>query len=427
MTTVPPRSRSQPDAPPPSHLYGWLVWGTAAAFFAYGFMQRIAPSVMFDHLMRDFALSGAAFGGLAVSYFYTYAAIQVPVGLLVDRVGPRLLLTVAAAVCALGSALFGLADNLTLAYLGRLLLGAGTGVAFISTLMLANRWLPPERFALVSGLTMTMGMLGAIGGQAPLGVLVETIGWRSALYIGAGAAVALGALIWIVGHRPAPTASAPTHRVPPFHIALAALARDRQVWLAAWFCTTLSAPMLAFAALWGVPYLVQVHGFGRAPAGLAISMMPLGLGLGAPFVGWLSDRVGARRPFVLASPILLLALWLVVLYVPVPDRALYGLFLTVGLINGVLTLPYAIGVEIAPPEMRGAVTGIINLAPMLGAVALQPAIGLFLDWQWSGAMVDGVRVYTEAAYTNALLIFPALMALTFVAMLFLDESHGGNR
>ena len=426
MTTAP--HSGPPAGRGPRRYYGWLVWATAAAFFAYGFIQRIAPSVMFDHLMRDFSLSGAAFGGLAVSYFYTYAAMQVPVGLLVDRFGPRLLLTISAVICAIGSMLFGLADGLAQAYAGRLLLGAGTGVAFVSTLMLANRWLPPERFALVSGLTMTFGMLGAVGGQAPLGLLVEAVGWRNVLYLGSVAGIGFAVLTWFVTRAPEHPVSAQAERnAPPFHITILVLLRQGQIWLAAWFCTTLSAPMLSFAALWGVPFLMQAHGFDRAPAGLAVSMMPLGLGLGAPVVGWLSERTGVRRPFVLYSPLLLLALWLVVLCTTLPPSGFYALFLVIGLISGVLTMPYAIGIETVAPEMRGTVTGIINLAPMLGAIAAQPVIGLLLDLQWSGAIIDGVRIYSSSAYVNALLIYPVLMAITFVTMLFLKESYGNNR
>ena len=428
MTTAPPSAshHAPAAAPGPGQYYGWIVWGAAASFFAYGFVQRIAPAVMFDHLMRDFALGGEAFGWLAVSYFYTYAAMQVPVGLLVDRFGPRVLLTAAALICAAGSAVFGLADSLTQAYAGRLLLGMGTGVAFISTLMLANRWLPPERFALVGGLTMTVGMLGAVTGQAPLGLLVEAIGWRNVLFVGSVAGVGFAALIWFVTRVPAQAdaSSTPTgHRAPPFWVTLWALAREPQVWLAAWFCTTLSAPMLSFAALWGVPYLVQVHDLSRATAGLATSMLPLGLGLGAPFVGWLSDRVGARRPFLIIIPAVLTGLWLAVFYLPLPTQAFFGLFFVIGLLSGSLTLPYAIGVEITPPQMRGAVTGFINFTPMLGAIVLQPAIGWLLDWQWQGEIVDGVRIYSGTAYINALLIYPVLMALTFAAMLFARETY----
>ncbi|MDA0261104.1 MAG: hypothetical protein O3A21_02745, partial [Proteobacteria bacterium] len=97
------------------------------------------------------------------------------------------------------------------------------------------------------------------------------------------------------------------------------------------------------------------------------------------------------------------------------------------LTSGVLTLPYAIGVELTPQEMRGAVTGIINLAPMLGAIVLQPAIGQVLDWQWTGEIENGVRIYSTGAYLRTLLVYPILMALTFVAMLFAEETYGRNR
>ena len=130
----------------------WLTWGLGAALFCYGFFQRVAPSVMIDPLMRDLAVGGAVLGNLSAFYFYAYAGLQIPVGLMVDRWGPRRLLTGGALLCGLGSLLFALAEGLPLAYAGRLLIGAGAGFGFVATLKLATAWFPPERFAQVSGL-----------------------------------------------------------------------------------------------------------------------------------------------------------------------------------------------------------------------------------------------------------------------------------
>ena len=157
---------------------------------------------MYDHLMRDFAVSAAVLGNLAACYFYTYALMQLPVGLMVDRFGPRRLLTLAAFVAAAGSLLFGLAASIEIAYGARLLIGIGSGVVFISALKLATIWLPPGRFALVTGLTQAVAMIGAVAGQAPLAALIEAVGRRETMVLGAGLGLVLGLVIWSIAREP---------------------------------------------------------------------------------------------------------------------------------------------------------------------------------------------------------------------------------
>ena len=169
----------------------WPVWGLAAAFYAYGFFQRVAPSVMVEDLMRDFALGGALLGSLSAVYFYAYAAVQIPVGVLLDRFGARRLLIVGTLLAAAGSALFALASGLALALVGRALVGAAVGFAFIATLKIVTLWFPPQRFGRMAGWTLAVGILGGIAGQAPLSALVERVGWRPTMLAGALLALAL--------------------------------------------------------------------------------------------------------------------------------------------------------------------------------------------------------------------------------------------
>jgi MFS family permease len=146
----------------------WFMWSLGALFFCYAFFQRVAPSVLVSDLMRDFGVGAAVLGNLSAFYFYAYAGMQLPLGVLVDNWGPRRILAGGALVCGLGTLMFATADTLGPAYLGRLLIGAGAGFAFVATMKLAGTWFPPRRFALMSGLTGMMGMAGAVAGQAPM-------------------------------------------------------------------------------------------------------------------------------------------------------------------------------------------------------------------------------------------------------------------
>jgi MFS family permease len=193
----------------PSAWRAWLAWTAAAVFFFYAFVLRVSPSVMVGELMAEFQAGGAVLGTLSSLYFYTYAPLQLPVGMLMDRYGPRLLITVAIALAALGAALFALAPTLETAYLARLLVGFGSGFSFVGALTVSTQLFAPARFALLAGLVQGLGILGGIAGQAPLGVAVEHLGWRGAVGLLAAAGFVLAVVAWLaIRGRPAPAPSA---------------------------------------------------------------------------------------------------------------------------------------------------------------------------------------------------------------------------
>ena len=180
---MPPRDTSVSDS------RAIAAFAAGALFFGLAFVQRVAPSVMTVELMRDFAVGGAALGTLSGWYFYAYAGIQLPVGMLNDRFGPRKLMSAALAVCALGSVGFALSDSLFAASLFRALIGASVAFAFVGTLTIAGYWFAPARFAMLAGAVQTAGMCGAMLGQAPLRHAVEAFGWRAAMLVMGAAAL----------------------------------------------------------------------------------------------------------------------------------------------------------------------------------------------------------------------------------------------
>ena len=149
---------------------GWFIWSLSALAFGYAFFQRVTPGVMVSDLMRDFAIGGGMLGVLSALYFYPYFLLQVPLGTLLDRLGPRLLMSVAVFIAGAGSFLFGIAESLSLAYAGRILIGIGSAVGFLGSMSIAARWFPPHRFAFLTGLAMFLAMMSGVLGQGPLAV-----------------------------------------------------------------------------------------------------------------------------------------------------------------------------------------------------------------------------------------------------------------
>lgn len=161
----------------------WIVWGLGCLFYFYECLLQVSPSVMSTELMRDFAVTSRTLGILSGIYFYSYAAMQLPGGVLMDRFGPHRLLTLATAICAISTIAFGLTSNFFMACIARLMIGFGSAFAAVGSMKLAANWFPAQRFALLTGMMVTIGMLGAIGGEGPLALLVDTVGWRQSMIV----------------------------------------------------------------------------------------------------------------------------------------------------------------------------------------------------------------------------------------------------
>ena len=401
----------------------WLIWSLGALSFSYAFFQRVAPSVIVGELMRDFAVGAAVLGNLSAIYLYAYASLQIPIGLALDRWGARRMLSGAAILAACGSGLFATAESLTLAYSGRLLVGIGCAVSFVGALKLATHWFPPKRFAFVSGMTMLVAMMGAIAGQAPLAALVDTVGWRAAMFGAAGGAALLGMATWLIV-RDQPQGEENHTAEPSQSIAggLRQVILGRQNWVIALYAGTMAAPFLAYGGLWGVLHQMQLHGLDRFEAAATNSLMLIGWAVGAPIGGWLSDRLGRRRvPMAGAAGLSFLG-WLILLYAP--DLSLAAnqfLLFAIGATSGAMVICIAAARERAPAAVSGATTGFINTA-MVGSGALaQPAIGYLLDLNWDGNFQAGVRVYNLDTFATALVTLPLCAAVGLVAALFVPR------
>ena len=391
----------------------WVVWSFGPAMFFYAFFQRVAPSVMIDQLMRDLNAGGAVLGNLSAFYFYAYAGLQIPAGLMMDRFGPRRLLSFGAMVCATGTILFALATSLGTAYLGRLLVGLGASFGFVGALKLATTWLPARRFALASGLLMMAGMAGGILGQAPLAAVVEWVGWRQALLGSAAAGILLGIGTWMVVRDQPRGASITTGRVGVLDMArgLATVVRNGQNWLVALACASMTAPLLAFAGLWGVAWLMQVHGMSRPDAAITTSLLLLGWAFGSPIAGAISDHVGRRKPPLISAIVLGAGCLSVLLYAEsLGAGVMRVLFFVSGVCFGTMVLGFALTRETNAAEVQGAAFGLLNCAVVGTGAIFQPLVGALLDWRWDGRMVAGAPLYDAASYRfafGALLVFLA--------------------
>jgi sugar phosphate permease len=352
------------------------------------FFHRTAPAAIAGELTRAFAINAATLGTLAATYFYVYTLLQIPVGVLADTLGPRKLLAAGSLVAGAGSLLFALAPGWEIAAAGRTLVGVGVSVAFIAILKVSAVWFPANRFATLNGLTMFAGNIGAVVAGAPLAWLVTQASWR-AVFVGlAVLSVALGlATWWTVRDRPQDLGfpavnpqSAPSVAGEHWTRALRIVLRNPRTWPGFAVNAGVGGSYLAFAGLWAVPYLVDVHAMSRVLAAEHASLLLLGVAIGAVGIGTLSDRLGQRRMLMRACTLLYALSWLPwLLHVAWPTAVTLAWFFYMGLLIPGFTLSWAVAKEVNRPEHSGMATSVVNLGIFLGAGILQPLVGRVLD------------------------------------------------
>ncbi|MHB1083411.1 MAG: MFS transporter [Thiobacillus sp.] len=421
-----PHASDGARALPPASL-AWLTWGLIASLYFVGFFQRVAPAVMVDELMRDFSIAATMLGNLSALYFYTYAAMQIPSGMLADAIGPRRVATAAAVVAAAGIALFAQANSLWMAGLGRALIGASVAVAFVACMKLAGHWFPANRFATVTGVALLIGNLGGMLAGVPLSEAVAGVGWRTAMLASAGVTLVLAAAVWLwVRNDPsergyASHAHAEAHNyaaLSPWQ-SLKRVMSVRDTWLLFFAGGLITAPVLTFAGLWGVSYLVQVLGMTRSHAAGFTTTMLLGLATGGPLLGALSDRMGRRKlPYIGAALAHALGWGLFLFIDELSASALYLLFGVIGFSAGGLIIGFAFTREVNHPGAAGTATGFVNMAVLGFAAIQQSAMGWILDRNWHGDTINGTPVYDAAAYQAAFvwLLICAVGAVVFVTL-----------
>jgi len=413
-----------------------IALAVVVAAYVLSFFQRFAPAGIAQDLAASFQTSAASLGVLAATYFYVYTLMQVPTGILVDTLGPRRILLLGGIVAGAGSLLFGLAESLDGALVGRTLIGLGVSVVFISMLKIIAVWFEDHRFASVVGLSMLLGNFGSVLAGAPLSWLAQSVGWRG-VFVGIGVvSLALGALAWLlVRDRPqsneeaagGAASPAPSFDRTVILTGLLRVVQNRATWPAVFVNTGLSGSFFAFGGLWATPFLTQGLGMSRDAATAHLSLYFAGFAVGCLAVGTLSDRLRRRKPVIVASSLAYGATWLVWLAgVALPPAASYALFALMGLTTASFTLSWACAKEVNPPALSGMSTSVANMGGFLMGALLQPAVGWIMDQRWSGAMINGVRLYAPEDYRWGLLLIAAAAWLGAAAAWFVRETHCRN-
>jgi MFS family permease len=404
------------------------MWAIPALIFLVAFFHRVAPGTVAKELMASFEATGALIGLLSAVYFYAYAGLMLPAGLLVDAFGPRRVVAIGGSVMGIGTVLMGWAPSGGPLFVGRALIGLGASVTFVGALKVAADWFPLRWFGTLSAVTATMGVLGALAATTPLALLTQALGWRGAFVAVGIVCLGLSLCCWaLVRDRPAPPGAAAQTFARVMQGTWQVL-KNRHTW----------PPFLTFFGLyaamgnlmlWGIPFFRDVYGLPIGQAATCAAAPLLAIVFSAPLTGYLSDRVLGRRrlPYV-ALCWINLALWgaFVLTLGGLGLAGLWVLLFTMGVFGGAFVLTWPIGREVNPPALSGVSVAVVNLGGFLGAALTQGPVGALLDARWDGGMAGGARVYPLDAYRLAFSVCVLLALGAALVALWVKETRGQN-
>jgi MFS family permease len=388
-----------------------IAWLITAVYYFYQYTLRSAPAVMMPQLQEAFGPSGTAVASLVGLFYWGYSPFSLVAGIALDRLGPRKVVPLGAAAVGVGALLFATGGS-EIASLGRLLQGAGGVFALVGAVYIATKSFPASMAATLIGATQMFGMAGGSAGQFVVGPLIGGgLPWTSFWLFMGVAGLVIGAALFALLPRDEP--KEPGAWLKQAGQALVTVARNPQSILCGVISGLLFIPTTIFDMVWGVRFLQEAQGFPYAEAVLRSATVPFGWIVGCPLLGFLSDRLGRRRPVIAAGAAVLLACLVWILHGPEGVLPPYALGLLAGVASGAAMLPYTVIKEANPKEFSGTATGVVNFLNFTFSALLGPVFAARLHAEVGGAAPMRLEHF-QGAFEPLLYGVGLALVLTFV-------------
>jgi MFS family permease len=389
-----------------------VAWLITAVYYFYQYTLRSAPAVMMSQMAEAFSLNATSVAHLVGYFYWGYAPFSLVAGAAIDRLGPRRVIPFGAAAVGVGALLFAI-GSAPVASLGRFLQGAGGCFALVGAFYIATKGFPPQRAATLVGATQMFGMAGGSAGQFVVGPAIAAgLVWRH-FWLGMGVVgLVIGASLFAL--LPDTETSQSGNWLGSALRAMGLVFRNPQSLLCGAISGLLFIPTSIFDMVWGVRYLQEGHGFDYAEAVLRSATVPFGWIVGAPLMGFLSDRIGRRRPVIAGSGLVLLGCLAWILYGPTDLLPPYVLGLITGVVSGSAMLPYVVIKEANPPEVSGTATGVVNFLNFACTALFGPVFASLLRRAAAGTSATTLPHYQTAFQP---LLYAVGLAIALVLLL----------
>ena len=413
-------------------IYRWFIFGILAVGYILVYFHRLSPSIVAKELEKSLQTTGTILGFLGSAYFYPYAAMQLPAGLLSDSLGPRKIVTIFLLIACAGSVIFGLSPNVSTAILGRALVGVGTSMLFVPSLKVLAEWFRQREYASAVGKLMALGGVGVLSAAEPLAFLTEWFGWRLSFIFVSILTLIVALLVWaFVRNCPEDKGFPPLEQMDDQSVKIGLRQGMKQVisskyfWAGAIWFFFQGAIFFGFGGMWAGPFLMDVYALSKTQAGSVLNMFAVAMIVGSPTLVWLSNDVFKSRKKILIGNTAFLVLTIFVLVAFTDDLnvpLLYVIAFFIGVCaSAVVSVTFTSVKELFPKEIAGTSTGTVNLFPFTGGALAQPFFGYMLE-----RMGKTNDKFKPEAYRDVfvLMLFAAIIAL--IATLFMKETIGGG-
>jgi len=389
-----------------------IAWLITAIYYFYQYTLRSAPAVMMPQLSAAFSLDALGVASMVGLFYYGYSPFSLVAGVAMDQLGPRKVIPIGAALVGIGALLFGTGSG-EVASVGRFIQGAGGVFALVGAAYIATTNFPASRAATLIGATQMFGMAGGSAGQVLVGPAIAAGLHWSAFWIAMGV-IGLVISVLLVLLLPKPEAKERRHDwLKTAATSMRVVFMNPQSILCGMIAGLLFIPTTIFDMVWGVRYLQEARGLEYGAAVMRSSMVPLGWIIGCPLLGFMSDRIGRRKPVIISGAVVLFACLVWILYGRVGLFPPYVLGLVAGIASGAAMLPYTVIKEANPPTMSGTATGVVNFLNFTFSALLGPVFAWLLVTVSGGASAMTLDHY-QMAFQPLLYGVALAVVLTFL-------------
>ena len=384
----------------------YLAWFAIALFYFYQYILRVSPGVMVDEIRLAFRITAEQFATLGAFYLLGYSLLQIPLGIIVDRIGVKKMSMYSIAICIIGSLLFGSTQHFWVAQVSRFIIGVGSASAFMCALKFVADHFPPGSRGLLMGATLALGTVGAVLSGKSVRYIGAQADWHDVLAITA----AIGCIVFVFisyavkGH--VQDSYTVLNRKPLKDVvkSLGAIFADKQIMIYAILAIGLYTPLSALADLWGTAFIKQKFGLSKADSAEISQLMYVGLTIGSLVLPWVAEKYNKLNLAIVSCGFGILIVFSAIVYLPaVSSFELQVLLIVLGFFCGAEMMCFTGALYKSHKFDSGEIIGVVNTLNMLGGAVLQQLIGWALDKQWDGLIdSDGIRQYTTDQYVLSL-------------------------
>lgn len=391
----------------------YLAWFSVTFFYLFQYILRVAPGVMINEIRSDFGMTAEQFSLLGAFYLYGYSFFQIPLGILIDRVGVRKTVFGGLLMCMGGSAIMALAQDAWVAQISRIFVGIGSGTAFMGSVKLAADQFEPGKRGFFMGATLTIGLFGALTAGKPLVLVMQDLGWRDTVLASVAAGLVILAFVFLFTPKHVKSASLSKVTARSVIDDVLDVMRNTRIMLYAICAIGVYTPISALADLWGTAFLMQKYNLVHAEAAQTSMMMYLGMAGGCLFMPWICEKYHKLNLGIQVCTAGMFITFGYILYGPVvSESSLTLLLILLGFFCGAEMICFTGAVRFTTAANSGITIGVVNTLNMLGGALLQQGIGIILDRLWTGKMTDtGIRAYGTQEFTTALSILMVVIGV----------------